>query len=109
MNLKREVVYSVTLQVNEDAVSEWLGWMLESHIPEVMATGCFEAYEIRRQLEPSVPARSSFEVRYLCASMEDYRRYQSRHAAGLQAAHTARFGGRFEASRKVFGSMETRS
>ena len=109
MNAKREVIYSIMLLVNDDAVTEWLDWMLAAHIPEVMATGCFEAYEMRRQLERSTPARTTFEVRYLCASIEDYQRYQEQHAPRLQADHIARFGGRFEASRRVFGSMETRS
>jgi len=109
MNTKREVIYSVTLQVNHDAVTEWLGWMLEAHIPEVMATGCFEAYEMRQQLEPSVEGRETFEIRYLCASMGTYRRYEEQYASHLQAAHNARFGGRFEAIRRIFGSMETRS
>ena len=109
MNLKREVIYSVTVHVKQDAVAEWLSWMLDVHTPEVMATGCFEAYEMRRQIEPGVEGRVTFEIRYLCASMETYQRYQTDHAPGLQAAHTDRFGGRFEASRRLFGSMETRS
>ena len=109
MNTAREVIYSVTLLVDNDAVPEWVTWMLEAHIPEVMHTGCFEAYEMRRQLEPSVEGRATFEVRYLCASMEVYQRYQEQHAPRLQAAHTARFGGRFDATRRLFGSMEIQS
>jgi len=108
MNPKREVIYSVTVHVNEGAVTEWTDWMLEAHIPEVMATGCFEAYEMRRQLEPRTAGRKTFEIRYLCPSMEAYQRYQSEHAPRLQAAHTAEFSGRFEASRKLLGSMETK-
>jgi len=109
MNSAREVVYSVTLHVQDDVMTEWTAWMLGSHIPEVMATGCFEAYEMRRQLEPGVPGRTTFEIRYLCASMDTYQRYQEEHAPRLQAAHSARFGGRFEATRRLFGSMEIRS
>jgi len=109
MNPAREVVYSVTLYVQEETVSEWLTWMLNTHIPEVMATGCFEAYEIRRQLQPEDEGRTPFEIRYLSASIDDYLRYQEAHAPRLQAAHTARFPGRFEATRRLFGSMETRS
>ena len=109
MNPAREVIYSVTLLVDNDVASEWVTWMLKAHIPDVMRTGCFEAYEMRQQLEPSVLDRTTFEVRYLCASLETYRRYQEEHAPRLQAAHTERFEGRFEASRKLLGSMETRS
>jgi hypothetical protein len=109
MNPAREVIYSITLHVQNEAMAEWQAWMLESHIPEVMATGCFEAYEMRRQLHPVEESRTTFEIRYLCRSMDDYLRYQETHAQTLQAAHLARFTGRFEANRKLFGSMEKRS
>ena len=109
MNPAREVIYSVTLFVDQGAVSEWVTWMLETHLPEVMRTGCFEAYEMRRQVEPAIEGRTAFEVRYLCASIETYRRYQEEHAPRLQAGHTQRWKGRFEATRRLLGSMETRS
>jgi len=106
MSPDREVVYSVTLHVQNDAVEEWTTWMLESHIAEVMASGCFEAYEMRRQLHPVEEGRTTFEIRYLCRSMDDYLRYQETRAQALQAAHLARFAGRFEATRRLLSSLE---
>jgi hypothetical protein len=108
MNAKREVIYSVMVHVNNDIVAEWLSMMLKEHIPEVMATGCFEAYEVRREIEPQLEGRATFEIRYLSPSIETYQRYQEQYAPRLQAAHSSRYGGRFVATRRVFGSMETR-
>ena len=109
MTRAKEVVYSVTLQVDEAVASEWVEWMRDVHIPEVMATGCFEAWEMRRCLEPVDAGGPAYEIRYLCASLEHYRHYQEAHASALQAAHSERYGGRVKASRRLFGSMETRS
>ena len=35
------VIYNVTVSVDEDAHHEWLEWMQEVHIPDVMKTGSF--------------------------------------------------------------------
>ena len=109
MEHRKEVVYAVTVRVDESIAVEWLTWMQHVHIPEVLATGCFAAHELRRLLEPKEAGRATFEIRYLCASQEDYRRYQEVHASRLQSEHTSRYGGRIEASRRLYGSMETRS
>ena len=105
----REVVYSVTLRVDASVAADWLAWMRDVHIPEVMATGCFEAFEMRRSLEPVETGDPVYEVRYLCQSIEQYRRYQETYAAELQAKHATRYSARVEASRRLFGSLETRS
>lgn len=109
MDRGKEVVYAVTLRVDSAIAGEWLTWMQTVHIPDVMATGCFEAHELRRLLEPGDAGRAAFEIRYLSASREDYQRYQEIHAARLMAEHTARYGERVEASRRLYGSMETRT
>ena len=109
MTRVKEVVYSVIVQVDEAVASEWVEWMRDVHIPEVMATGCFEAWEMRRCLEPAEDGGPVYEIRYLCATLEQYRQYQETHAPALQAAHSERYGGRVKASRRLFGSMETRS
>jgi uncharacterized protein DUF4286 len=105
----KEVIYSVTLRVDSAIAGEWLTWMQTVHLPNVMATGSFLAHEVRRQIEPGDAGRVAFEIRYLCASREEYQRYQELHAARLQAEHTARYGERVEASRRLYGSMETQT
>ncbi|MBT6516091.1 MAG: DUF4286 family protein, partial [Crocinitomicaceae bacterium] len=35
------IVYSVTVKVNQEIEENWLRWMKEVHIPDVMATGFF--------------------------------------------------------------------
>ena len=34
-------IYNVTVNIADDAHQEWLKWMKEKHIPDVMKTGCF--------------------------------------------------------------------
>ena len=74
-------------------------------------TQCFVALSARQDLAEDAPDHGDpvYEVRYLCHSIEQYRRYQEMYAADLQAKHATRYSGRVEASRKLFGSLETRS
>ena len=35
------IVYNVTVNIDKNIVDDWLTWMKEIHIPEVMKTGFF--------------------------------------------------------------------
>ena len=35
------IIYNVTCNVENEILQEWLQWMLEIHIPDVMQTGFF--------------------------------------------------------------------
>ena len=35
------VIYNVTLSIDTSVSSEWLAWMRQTHIVEIMKTGCF--------------------------------------------------------------------
>ena len=36
------IIYNVTVSVEESIKKDWLTWMQDVHIPEVMATGIFQ-------------------------------------------------------------------
>ncbi|NNF21237.1 MAG: DUF4286 family protein, partial [Saprospiraceae bacterium] len=38
------ILYNVTVKIQAAFVDDWKKWMTERHIPDVMATGCFESY-----------------------------------------------------------------
>jgi hypothetical protein len=44
------IIYNVTVNVDEDVAVEWLQWMKETHIPDVMKTGMFLESRICRVL-----------------------------------------------------------
>ena len=44
------IVYNVTSKVTWAIHDEWLQWMKEEHIPEVVATGCFTHAQFLRCL-----------------------------------------------------------
>jgi hypothetical protein len=96
------VLYEVTVQVDREIADEWLSWMERVHVPEVLATGCFESCSVTRVLEPDgAGGRMAFALVYRAPALEACRDYQAHHAPRLQRHHAERYAGRFEASRRL--------
>lgn len=94
------IIYNVTLNVDTDVHVEWLRWMQETHIPDVMATGLFLDSRICRVLADD-DGGITYAVQYTCADMATYERYRDEHAPRLQAETQERYGGKFVAFRTL--------
>jgi hypothetical protein len=96
------IIYGVSIAIEKSAHDDWLKYMKEVHIPDVMRTKCFKKCVLSRVLEPaSKPGFIVYAIQYSCASFQDYERYRNEFAARLQAEHTQRFAGKFDAAREV--------
>lgn len=98
------ILYNVTLNVNEDIAGDWLHWMTDKHIPDVMATGLFKDYKIYKII--SDDEGSTFSVQYFLNSMEDYETYKKNFATALQSEHSGKFKDKFVAFRTIMESVE---
>ncbi len=79
--------YTVAVTFEDASLAEdWLRWLREGHIAEVLAGGATRA-EI---VEMDGPGRS-FEVRYLFPSREAFTNYEVEHAPRLRADGLKRF------------------
>lgn len=86
------IIYSVTLNVDDDVHEDWLQWMKETHIPDVMNTGHFEDYQMCRVISHQEEKDgTSYNIQYSCKKMADLHRYQAQHAPKLQKEHNERF------------------
>lgn len=99
------IMYNVTVSIDERVHEEWLDWMKSTHIPDVMATGCFVESRISR-VHGEEEGGKTFAISYVCKSQEDYDRYQKEHALALQKDHSARYDGRFAAFRTMLTILE---
>lgn len=85
------LLYNITVNIDNSVAGEWLEWMTEVHIPEVMATGYFLRNQICRMLDEVDNGGTTYAVQYHCRNLEDLEEYQRDHAPALQAKHTARY------------------
>ncbi len=97
------VIYCVNVAIAPDIHDDWLAWMREHHIPDVLATGHFLGNTLRRRQEPvESDGYIAYSIEYQLATREQLDIYQRDHAPALQADHTHRYADKFRASRAIF-------
>lgn len=99
------IIYNVTVNIENDVHDEWLKWMQEIHIPEVLATGIFTESRIFKILADTDSGGTSYAIQYSCPTMEDYERYRDTHAAALQKSTSDRFKDKFVAFRTLLETV----
>lgn len=102
------IIYNVTLSVDVDVHEEWLRWMKNTHIPDVMATGLFLNSRLVRVLAEE-EGGVTYAVQYTAADMATYERYRNEHAPRLQAETQRLYGGRFHAFRTLLEVLHSAS
>ena len=95
------IVYNVTVKINAEVQEEWLRWMRETHIPDVMATGMFQSYSLNRIISLEDADGASYAIQYHCPDMATFHKYQLQHAPQLQKDHTERYKDQFVAFRTL--------
>ena len=101
------LIYSVYLTLQQEIESEWLEFMQNKHIKDVMTTGCFTDYELIRELNSSEPGKVSFRVDYHVLDIEKMDEYLNDFSAELRNDVVSRFEGKFSAERKIYEVIES--
>ena len=92
------ILYNVTISIESSIQQDWLQWMKDIHIPEVMGTGYFTESKICKLL---VDDEITYAIQYTCKNMNDLEEYQKNHAVKLQEKHSKRYIGKFSAFRTL--------
>lgn len=102
------LLYNVTLKVDKDIEAEWLEWMKQTHIPDVLGTGQFITSRISKLLEQPEEEETTYVVQYECESMEKYNHYLNHFAPAFRAEFNARYKDRFVAFRTLMEVVASR-
>lgn len=100
------VIYSVTVKIELSAHDEWLQWMKEVHIAEVIATGKFVKSKFHRVLAGDERDGVTYNVQYYAHNMQDYFEYRDNFAMEMQQKGLARFKDKFVAFRTLLKEVE---
>lgn len=99
------IIYNVTVNINDDVHNEWLDWMKQVHIPEVMQTGIFTENKMLRLIGDENSGGVTYAIQYCCESMADYERYRDHFASELQKKALDRFKDKFVAFRTLLETI----
>lgn len=100
-----KIIYNVTCSVEESIKAEWLTWMQQVHIPEVLQTGLFEGYKFLRVIgalgEEEKEEGGTYAIQYTLSSIEKFLEYADLHAPALRTKTEAKYGDKVMAFRTL--------
>jgi len=99
------ILYNVTVAVDKKVEAEWVTWMKEVHIPEVMETNQFEEHKFFKVLNTEDPQSSSYSVQYFAADMKNIQMYMAAFAPELQQKALLKFPNQMAAFRTLLQSV----
>jgi hypothetical protein len=95
------IIYNVTSKVAFEIEAEWVKWMREEHLAEVVATGCFTHAQLLRLLESDDDEGATYTAQYFTTSKELQETYIEEFSASLREKAFAKWGNRFISFRSV--------
>ncbi len=101
------IIYNVTVNVDDSIADEWVKWMKEKHLSDVLNTQMFQKATLSRLLTRQPDETGvTYVVQYMAPDMAHYERYRDEFAPGLQADGRNRFGDKFIAFRTLMESVD---
>ena len=95
------IIYNVTVNIDPSVHDEWLEWMKQKHIPDVMNSGQFTNSHICKLLDQPEGDDSTYVIQYWCESREKFEDYLEKFAPPLRDEHNVRYKDKFVAFRTL--------
>ena len=88
----RMIAYTVCGFFTDPAVAEeWIAWLRDEHVAEVIAGGALDAEIVCMDRDPSAASETRCEIRYRFATRATFEAYLKDHAPRLRAEGLKRF------------------
>lgn len=88
------LLYNVTVGVDKDVEEEWLQYMREKYIKDVLNTGLFVSHKMYKVLHDQDDGTISYSVQYFARSIEDIQQYLETFAPTIIEEHRKKFNNR---------------
>ena len=92
-------IYNVTINIDESVHDQWIHWMRDIHIPDMLATGKFTEARMCRVMVEEEMGGITYSVQYLTPSKQTLDRYFEEDADRLRQDGIDRYNGKFVAFR----------
>jgi predicted RNA-binding protein with RPS1 domain len=93
------IIYNVTTNIHESAHDQWMTWMQEKHINDVLATGKFSSARMVKVLIEEEMGGITYSIQYTTENKETLQRYYDEDAPRLREEALALFGDKMLAFR----------
>lgn len=93
------IIYNVTINIHESVHDQWMGWMQEKHINDVLATGKFSSARMVKVLIKEEMGGVTYSIQYITENKVTLQRYYDEDAPRLREEALALFGDKMLAFR----------
>ncbi len=93
------IIYNVTINIDKSVHDNWLAWMKNKHINDVLATGQFISARLVKVLVEEDMGGVTYSVQYTAPSREHLEFYYKNHADQLRKEGLQLFGDKMLAFR----------
>ncbi|QYJ69197.1 DUF4286 family protein [Flavobacterium litorale] len=78
------IIYNVTINIDDTVHNQWVQWMTEKHIPEMLQLGKFTAAKMVKVLIEEEMGGTTYSVQYTTESMDMLQRYYNEDAPKMR-------------------------
>ncbi len=93
------IIYNVTINIENAVHDEWLQWMKESHIPDMLATQKFTEAKMCKVLVEEEMGGTTYSVQYRVKDRATLEAYYKENAENMRMQGTRLFPNKFVAFR----------
>ncbi|MBF6607195.1 MAG: DUF4286 family protein [Flavobacterium sp.] len=93
------IIYNVTINIHESVHDQWMKWMQEKHISDMLATGKFSSARIVKVLVDEELGGTTYSVQFTTDSKATLQRYYDDDAPALRDEGQSLFGDKMLAFR----------
>ncbi|SNY95399.1 DUF4286 family protein [Flagellimonas pacifica] len=93
------LIYNVTINVDESVHDQWLLWMKDKHVPDMLATGKFSHAKMAKVLVEEDMGGATYSVQYTTKDRETLELYYIEDAERLRGDALKLFANKFVAFR----------
>ena len=95
------IIYNITTKVHNSIAADWMQWLKNIHVKEVMESDCFTEYKIVKLLEIDETDGPTFAVQFFAESKGLYNRYIEEFAGEMRKRSFEKWGDKFISIRTV--------
>ena len=95
------IIYNVTTKVRSTIANDWLQWLKDVHVKEILDTGCFTDFKIVKLLEIDEDEGPTYALQLYAESKAIYNQYVEKFAGKMRQAAFDKWGDKFISIRSV--------
>ncbi len=100
------IIYNVTINVDLSILSQWIQWMKNKHINDVLNTGLFTKARLVKVLVEEEMGGETYAVQFFAETRTNLDEYYKKHAPKLRLESSQLFGDKMLAFRTELEVIE---